>query len=176
MIEKWDQLAMSTGLTLDRGSWLTKPRLSGEYRRYPIELTTYTRRHGKSSTTYTIISLYVTSSGRMLKISPSGALREAIGKALGMEDVQIGNEEFDKNFNIKSHPPEFVTELLGFDVILREDIAKMRTSGWFELALDNQKLTYRRVGVETDPDRLEALFNTLSNLAGKIDGSGNRGF
>lgn len=176
MIEKWEQLAIHTGLTLERGSWLEKPRVSGEYRRHPIELTTYTRRHGKSSTTYTLITLTVPSGGRMLRISPSGALREAIGKALGMQDVQIGNEEFDKNFNIKSHPPEFAAELLEFDVILREDIAGMRSSGWFELALDSQKLTYREVGTEMDPDRLEALFNILSSLADKIDGHSGEGF
>ena len=119
MIERWDRLAMRTGLTLDRGSWLIKPQLSGEYRRHPIELTTYTRRHNKSSTTYTLITLTITNSGQKLKISSSGVLRETIGKIFGAQDVHIGNEEFDKRFNIQSQPPELAVDLLMGDVILR---------------------------------------------------------
>ncbi|MBN1430494.1 MAG: hypothetical protein JXB07_19140 [Anaerolineae bacterium] len=175
-IERWDHLAKRTGLTLERGSWLVKPCISGEYRRHPIELTTYTRSHGKSSTTYTLITLIVANDGKMLKISPSGALREAIGKAFGMQDVQIGFEEFDRHFTIQSQPPEFAVEILSGDVMLREDIAGLKSSGWFELALDGQKLTYREIGRETNPDRLETMFNTLASLADKIDNRGKGRF
>lgn len=167
-IEKWDQLAMRTGLTLDRGSWLVKPRVHGEYRRHSLELTTYTRSHGKSKTTYTLITLYLTNTRGMLTLSPSG-LTGAIGKALGMQDVEIGNEEFDKRFTIKSQPPEFAVDLLGGDLILCDDIARLK-SGWFELKAEGSQLSYREIGRETNPDRLEAMFNTLCALADKIDG------
>jgi len=169
MLEKWDQLAMRTGLTLERGSWLIKPRLHGEYRRHSLELTTYTRSHGKSSTTFTLITLYLTNNSKMLTISSSGMLTEALGKAFGMQDVQIENEEFDKRFTIKSQPPEFAVELLGGDLILCDSIAKLK-SGWFELKVEGSQLTYREIGRETNPDRLEAMFNTLSDIAIKIDG------
>lgn len=175
MIEKWDQLAMHTGLTLERGSWLVKPRVHGEYRRHSLELTTYTRSHGKHSTTYTLITLYLPNNSRMLSISSSGMLTEAIGKAFGMQDVQIGNEAFDKRFTIKSQPPEFAVELLGGDLILCDSIAQLK-SGWFELRVEGSQMTYREVGRETNPERLEAMFNTLTDLAAKIDGQDKGSF
>lgn len=174
MLEQWDQLAMRTGMTLDRGSWLVKPRLSGEYRRHSMDLTTYTVSHGRSSTTYTLITLNLTSSRGMLNLSPSGVLGGAITKALGMQDVQIGNEEFDKRFTIKSEPPEFADEILGGDLILCDSIARLK-SGWFELKVEGSQMHYREVGRETNPDRLEAMFNTLSDLANKIDGQKSKG-
>jgi hypothetical protein len=105
----------------------------------------------------------------MLSISSSGVLTEALGKAFGMQDVQIGNEEFDKRFTVKSQPPEFAVELLGGDLVLCDSIAKLK-SGWFELKVEGSQLAYREIGRETDPDRLEAMFNTLNDLAEKIDG------
>lgn len=168
MLERWDQLAMRSGLTLDRGSWMVKPRIHGEYRRHSLELTTYTRSSGKHSTTYTLITLHLTNNTKLLSIASSGMLTEALGKALGMQDMQIGNEEFDKRFAIKSQPPEFAVELLGGDLILCDSIAKLK-SGWFELKVEGSKLTYREVGRETNPDRLETMLNTLSDLADKID-------
>ena len=172
---KWSQLAARTGLTLEGGSWLVKPRLHGEYRRHTLELTTYTESSGtpgdSSSATYTLITLYLTNNSKMLAISPSG-LTGAISKALGMQDVQIGNEAFDKRFTIKSQPPEFAGELLGGDTMLCDSIAGLRKSGWFELRVEGSQMTYRESGRETNLDRLEAIFNTLCDLADRVDEHG----
>jgi hypothetical protein len=170
--KKWSQLAARTGLTLEGGSWFVKPRLHGEYRRHTLELTTYTESSGtpgdSSSATYTLITLYLTHSSKMLAISPSG-LTGVISKVLGMQDVQIGNEAFDKRFTIKSQPPEFAGELLGGDTVLCDSVARLKKSGWFELRVQGSQMTYRESGRETNPNRLEAIFNTLSDLADRIE-------
>lgn len=174
---KWSRLATRTGLTLEGGSWLVKPRLHGEYRRHSLELTTYTESSGtpgdSSSATFTLITLYLSNNSKMLAISPAG-VTGAISKALGMQDVEIGNEAFDKRFTIKSQPPEFAGELLGSDTMLCDRIAGLRKSGWFELRVEGSQMTYRERGTETNPDRLEAIFNTLSDLADKIEVRGKR--
>jgi hypothetical protein len=175
MLERWDQLAMRTGLILERGSWLVKPRVTGQYRRRGLDLTTYTRSHGKSSTTYTLITLQISNNRGGITLSPSGALAGAITKALGMQDIQIGNEEFDKRFTVKSQPPEFAIDILGSDPMLCDSITRLKT-GWFELKIEGVLLAYREVGRETNPDRLESMFNTLSDLADKVDPRGKGAF
>jgi hypothetical protein len=169
--EAWDQLAMRTGLSLEPGNLITPPKLSGEYRRRPAVLTTYTRGSGRSSTTYTLITLTVQNSGGgALKLTPQGLL-DGIGKALGIQDVTIGDERFDKHFEIRSQPADFAMAALD-DGMLRDGL--IRLSGRFVVALNGTSLTYTEPRLLFDVDNLEMLFNILSDLADKLDGGSRK--
>jgi len=172
--ESWQSLSMRTGLSYQPGSFLVMPSLTGEFRRRPLTLNTYTRSTGKSSVTYTrvIVGLKSPAAGT-LALSPEGFL-SGLGKALGMQDVQVGSERFDKSFMVKGNPPEFATGVLG-DPNLQDALARVRESHTFNLELSGQSITYTEVGLLRDTDFLESLFNTLNDLADKVDGGAKSG-
>jgi hypothetical protein len=169
--EAWNQLAMRTGLTLEPGSFMIPPRLTGEFRRRPASLTTYTRGSGRTTTYYTQVTLTVqNNAGGGLRLTPQGFL-SGLGKALGMQDVEVGDERFDKHFVIHSQPPEFAPNILA-DSMLRDSLLKLSRDATVELS--SSSLSYIESVLQTDVDYLESVFNTMSDLAGKIDGSGQR--
>lgn len=167
--ENWQQLGMRTGLSFTRGGLLTAPSLGGEYRRRSLTLTTFSRSSGRSSTTYTRITLALKSpAAGTLGLSPEGFL-SGLGRALGMQDVQVGNERFDKSFIVKSSPPEFAPAMLG-DPMLQDALLRLREGHSFYLELNAQGITYTEVGRLSNTDFLESAFNVLSDLADRVDG------
>ena len=94
--DAWGRFAMNSGLILNPGSMFTAPRVTGDYKGFDYVLYSFTRRHGKNSTTYTAINMnfpkYVDCN---LHIYQEGFLSK-IGKAFGGQDIQIGEREFDE--------------------------------------------------------------------------------
>jgi hypothetical protein len=170
-LKAWEQLSLRTGLTLDRGGWwAAQANLSGRYRSYPLVLKTYTvGTSSRSRTIYTLVAVGVQNKeGSAFRLSPAGVLSR-LGEALGMQDVKIGDEAFDRRFAITSRPPEFVMALLGDDMLRHSLMDRVKRNA--VIGLEGNRLTYTCMGVEKDVDYLEFLFNLLCDIADRIDGS-----
>lgn len=167
--EVWQTIAMRTGLTLQPGSLLVRPALNGEYRRRALVMNTFTRGTSKSKTVYTRITLSVSNSGGgRLTLSPEGFL-SGLGKSLGMQDIPIGSERFDKSFMIRSAPPEFAQTLLG-DSMMQDSLLQLKEQASYELSLDGGGLTFTARGVLRDSDFIVSIFNAMSDLADRVEG------
>jgi hypothetical protein len=91
-----------------------------------------------------------------------------LGKMLNAQDVQIGNPPFDARFVIKSNPQEFAMKFLG-DAGVQTEI--MEIPDVFRIELEGLSLKYTRHGLEENPDFLTKMFNTMSNLADRLEGN-----
>lgn len=168
----WRELADSTGLTYESGGFLGSSRVTGTYRSHSLTLETFTRGTGKSRTTYTRIVLFVNNqTGAYLALYEEGFFSK-IGKFFGMQDIQIGDEELDQRFIIKSRPESYAAGLLRVGG-LRQRLMEMRP---LNIELDGRELHFEQVGVLKNLDYLRSLFDLLSDLAGAIERTGGEGY
>jgi hypothetical protein len=119
--------------------------------------------NGRSSTTtyhYAVCALGLACALPDLTVSPEGVLSR-IGQALGMQDIELESEDFNRRFRVKCHNPKFAT-----------DVLSPRT---MELLLRAGKLHFRFAGtdvVSAHSGQLQPadLLNRTAVLAGVVDG------
>jgi hypothetical protein len=169
MNRTWADLGVRTGLTLKPAAAFSQPELNGEFRRRPLRVYVYTSGGRRNRTTYTAVALTVNNpANARLEITPSGTMLNFFGKMLNAQDVQIGNPAFDARFVIKSNPPEFAMNFLG-DARVQTEI--MEIPDVFRIELEGPSLRYSKHGLEENADFLTKLFNTMSDLADRLEGN-----
>ena len=158
-----------TWLTLKPGATFSQPELNGEFRGRPMRLYTYSSGGGRHRVTYTAVALTVNNPGNsMLEITPSGTVANFFGKMVKAQDVEIGDPAFDARFVIKSNPPEYAVKVLG-EARLLSGIMDIPDS--FRIGLEGPSLEYSMRGLEENVEFLTKLFNTLSDLADRLEGN-----
>ncbi|QAT39873.1 hypothetical protein [Clostridium sp. JN-9] len=109
--EIWQQLAEEIQDDYVNNGFWSGDRAEAHVYNWIVVLDTYTTSTGKSSITYTRMRApFVNLDNFYFKIYKAGIL-SGLGKALGMEDINIGHKEFDDNFVIKSNNEEKVKQL-----------------------------------------------------------------
>ncbi|MBI3361577.1 MAG: hypothetical protein HY023_10775, partial [Chloroflexi bacterium] len=91
-----------------------------------------------------------------------------IGKFFGMEDVQIGDEDVDRRFIIKSRPETFAARLFT-SINLRQKLLQARA---VNIEVDGRELHFEQQGVETNADYMQFLFDLLSDVAEMVERAG----
>ena len=169
--EVWRQLCEEIGAELvDRGFWKGK-RVQVHIKPWTITLDTYTESSGESHQTYTRIRApYINPEGFRFTIYRKGFL-SGLGKLLGMQDIEVGDPDFDEAFIIQG-TDEFKVMNLFADVKLRQmikDQPKIRlevkdNEGWFgpQFPENVDELRFQVVGVIKDIERLKALFDLFA--------------
>ncbi len=169
--EIWRQLCEEIGAELvDGGFWKGK-KVQVYAKPWTITLDTYTESSGESHQIYTRMRApYVNPEGFRFTIYRAGFL-SGLGKILGMQDIEIGDPEFDEAFIIQG-TDEFKLINLFADVKLRQmikDQPKIRlevkdNEGWFgpQFPENVDELRFQVVGVIKDIDRLKALFDLFA--------------
>jgi len=166
--QAWSELAVRTSLTFEPGGLLSPMRVTGTYRGRPLTLDTYTRSSGKSSTTYTRIRLGVNNpSALSLAIYDENVLSK-LGKALGMQDIQVGDDELDRRFTFKGQPQPVIASLLT-SIGLRQKLLEARS---VHVEVKGQEVYWQQRGAESNADYLQFLFDLLSDLAEAVDRAG----
>jgi hypothetical protein len=161
----WEELSFRHGLTLEPGSFFVSPRLTGGYRGHQLTLDTFTRRTGKSSTIYTRIVLFVNNQDNVYFALYEEGVFSKIGKFFGSEDVQIGDEEVDRRFIIKSRPEGFAVRVFT-SIGLRSRLLQARR---LNIEVDGRELYFEQVGSLTDAEYLQFLFDLLSEMADFVE-------
>ena len=165
----WSDLAARTGLTFEPGGFFGPvPRVTGAYRGHPLTLDTFTRGSGKNRTTYTRIVLFVNNAANVYLALYQESVFSKIGKFFGMQDIQIGDEEIDRRFIIKSKPESFAASPFT-SISLRQQLLQARV---LNVEVDGRELTFEQVGVLKEAEYLKFLFDLLSQLAEKVEAGG----
>jgi hypothetical protein len=100
-----------------------------------------------------------------------------LGKLLGMQDIEVGDFEFDEAFIIKGNDEERVCDLFANAKIRQmiQDQPQIRlevkdSEGWFgpKFPEDVDELHFQVVGVIKDVERLKALFDLFAAVLDQL--------
>ncbi len=144
---------------------------------WTIILDTYTVSNGKTSTVYTRMRApFVDPEGFRFTIYREGIFSD-VGKWFGMQDIEIGDEAFDRDFILKSNQELKLRELLGSSRI-RELInqqpqiyfAVKDDEGFFRSSFPEgvDELYFLVVGIVKDVERLKLLYELFAETLDKL--------
>ncbi len=165
--EIWRQLSDEIGGEFVEGSFTRSSKVEVRIKEWLVTLDTYTVSTGKSSTTFTRMRApYVNPDHFRFSIYRRNIFSN-LGKALGMQDIVIGEPAFDDAFIIKGTDEGKVKQL--FQIAkLREMVQSQPRihltvkddEGWFgsEFPEGVDELYFRVAGVIKDVDRLKSLY------------------
>jgi hypothetical protein len=157
----WNKLAARAGLTFVPGSFWRTPTVTGTYRGHALTLDTFTRSSRHSAARDNRIILFINNRANLYLALYEKTFVSKIGKFLGMRDIQIGDDEFERRFMIKGHPENGVTRLLG-DSKLRARIMAARS---FNVEVIGQELHFEERYCNLDLDYTQSLFDLLTDIA-----------
>lgn len=103
--EIWRKLATQIEGEFIDGGFFNKDKVIAKHGEWEITLDTITRSSGKSRRIFTRIQApYVNKDGFRFRIYRAG-LFTGLGKFFGIEDLEVGYEEFDRDFVIQGNDP-----------------------------------------------------------------------
>lgn len=169
--EIWRKLSDELGAPFVEGGWCKADRVEARHGEWAVTLDTYTQSTGKSTIVYTRMRApYVNPDGFRFTIYRRGPF-SSVGKLLGMQDVEIGDEVFDRDFIIKGNDEAKLRHLFS-NPALREliriqpaiHLSVKDDEGWFgpKFPENVDVLTFAVVGVIKDVDRLKAIYDLFA--------------
>jgi hypothetical protein len=179
--EVWRQLCEEIGADFIQGGFWKGSKVQAQVGPWTVTLDTFTRRHQHQHhhghTTYTRIRApYVNPEGFRFTIYRKGFFSD-LGKLLGMQDIQVGDPEFDEAFIIKGNDeprvvilfsdPE-IRRLIGAQPKIRLEVKD--SEGWFgpRFPENVDELHFQVVGVIKDVGRLKALFELFAAVLDRL--------
>lgn len=143
-------------------------RLEGRVEDFRVTIRPETRSSGKSSTTYTIVEVFLPSPlPYKLRVAKEGLFTK-LGKALfGLSDVEVGDPAFDPLVRIKAEDPLAARLLLGDEEAKRAFTALLESVDGLSGSLsggayaDQEKLHWEKVGYHLDPAQIGAILELL---------------
>jgi len=175
--EIWQQLAHQIGGVFDPGGFLSSTKVRASYGEWIITLDTYTQSSGDSSSTYTRMRApYVNRDGFRFTIYREGIF-SGIGRALGMQDIEVGYPEFDNAFVIKGNSEAhlrtlFANERVRALISAQPDIHFEVKDGegiFGSTFPDGVDMLYFRVcGEIRDIERLRALYDLFAEVLNQL--------
>ena len=177
--EIWQQFAAAVGGNMTEGGFWSGGKVEAAHGQWIVTLDTYTVSTGKSSITYTRMRApYVNPDGFQFTIYRRGIFSD-IGKWLGMQDVEVGEPQFDEDFIIKGNDEAKLRRLFA-DAKLRELISAQPTIhfcvkddenrfwGGRNFPPDVDELYFQVTGVIKDVDRLKLLYGLFSETLDEL--------
>lgn len=162
----WTQVAERANLFFEPGNMFGSGlSVRGVYQGRELTLDSFTRRTGKNSTTYTrIVLLLREPAGLEMTLNTEG-LFSRVGKLLGMQDIQTGDEALDQRYIIKGQPQNLVMSVLqSFD--LRQRLLEAPS---LYIQVKGQQVYYEKRGFDHNENNLIALFDLMTSLAGGVE-------
>jgi hypothetical protein len=169
--EIWQQLARELDARYVKGGFLGNDKLELTHGEWILTLDAYTVMAGKVPIHYTRLRApYVNPDGFRFEIY-RGSVFSSLAKRLGMQDVEIGDRDFDRTFIIKgTHEPKlrrlFANQQLRALIAEQADIqlAVKDDEGWFGPTFGDKvdELSLQVTGVVKDPERLKRLYELFA--------------
>lgn len=166
-LNRWRAIAEHSGLRLDPRTIVHAPQVVGEYRGRPLVMTTASRRRGSLSLRkmWTRVSVTIENPALLGLRFYRQDVVDTLLTSVGLPDIRIGDETFDRRFIVQTDEPHLVTQLFHNatlrDDLIRADVNRVETYG---TTLDAY---YARD--ERDVAHAELLFQTVASLADAID-------
>ena len=175
--EIWKQIANEIdGEFIDQGFW-GKDMLTFKYKEWELLLDTFSRKTGKTTTTYTRFRVpFVNRNNFKFTIYREGFFA-SIGKFFGMQDIQIGDSFFDEEFIIKSNDVNKVKYLLSdkeLKKLFKEqnyvNFTIKEDAGWFsqKYPAGVRVLYFETSGIITNKDVLHGLFQLFMAILDRL--------
>jgi hypothetical protein len=169
--EIWSNLAAQIGGQFHDGGFFGRDRVTAQAGPWVLTLDTFSVSHGKHSTTYTRMRApYVNADGLRFVIYNTGLFSD-LGVALGMQDIQTGDADFDRAFVIKGQPEDKIRLLFADNTLKALLYAQPAVQfevrddeGWFRSEFPEKvdELYFRRVGVMKNLAELKALYDLFA--------------
>src|SRR3954453_20346655 len=175
--EVWRRLSEEIGAEFVQGGLWKRSKVQAHVDPWTVTLDTYTASSDDSSTTYTRLRApYVNPDGFRFTIYRKGFFSD-LGKLLGMQDIEVGDPDFDEAFIIKGND-ESRGRALFSEPKIRQMIQaqpKIRlevkdSEGWFgpKFPEDVDELHFQVVGVVKDVNRLRSLFDLFAAVLDQL--------
>ncbi len=183
--EVWRQLCTEIGADFVDGGFWKGDKVQAQVRSWTVTLDTYSVHTQHSHITYTRMRApFVSRDGFRFSIYRKG-LFSGLGKALGMQDVEVGHSlHFDQDFIIKGNDEAKVRALFANPEIrrligeqpeirleLKDDEGFFRTH--FPEGVD--ELHFQVVGIIKEVDRLKKLFDLFAEVLEELYRMGSAG-
>jgi hypothetical protein len=175
--EIWSRLAEEVNGRYVDGSFLKGALVEVSHDEWTITLDSYAVSTGKTTVVFTRIRApYVNPDGFRFSVSRAGMFTE-IAKWLGMQDIEIGIEEFDRDFVIKGTNEEKLRALFA-NPRIRELIIAQKSlhfgvkheRGLFrkDESPEVDTLEFHVPGIITDIERLKLLFDLFAETLDEL--------
>ena len=175
--EIWRQLSAEMGAHYVAGGFWKGDKVQATYGEWTVTLDVYVISTGKSTISYTRMRApFVNPDGFRYSIYRRGFFT-GLAEWLGMQDVQVGYEEFDREFVIKGTDEEKLRQLFA-SAKIRELIAAQPQigfsvqddEGWFGPSFPEgvDKLEFMVVGVIKDVERLKRLYELFAETLDQL--------
>ncbi|HMJ64310.1 MAG TPA: DUF3137 domain-containing protein [Candidatus Binatia bacterium] len=174
--EIWRQLCTETGADYVQGGFWKGARVQATHDEWTITLDTYAVSTGKTTMVFTRLRApYVNPDHFRFTIYRRGLFSE-IGKWLGMQDVEVGHADFDRDFIIKGTEEKKLRALFD-NPRLRELIAAQPQihltvkddEGWgTAFPADTDELCFHVHGIIKDVERLKLLFDLFAETLDEL--------
>jgi hypothetical protein len=175
--EVWRQLSNEIGAEFVEGGFWKANKVQVHVKPWTITLDTYTVHSQHSHVTYTRMRApYTNPENFRFTIYRKGVFSE-LGKLLGMQDIEVGDPDFDEAFIIKGNDEFKVRDLFANAQIRQmiQDQPAFRldvkdSEGWFGTTFpaDVDELHFQVVGVIKDVERLKALFDLFAMVLDQL--------
>jgi hypothetical protein len=169
--EVWRQLSQEMNGRFTQGTWGKGSKVEVRVHQWTITLDTYVVSTGKSAIVFTRMRApYVNADSFRFTVFPQGFFAK-IGKMFGMQDVEVGFEEFDKSFVIKGTDEtrlrqlfanrgirELIQQLKNFHLEVKDD------EGYFgsDFPEGVDELWLQILGVIKDREQLRNMFDLFA--------------
>ena len=176
--EVWRQLSEEIGAEVVQGGfWKGGSKVQAHVGPWTVTLDTYTFTTGQFFVDISRMRApYVNPEGFRFTIYRKG-LFSGLGKLLGMQDIEVGDPEFDEAFIIKGNDEDRVRALFTDPKIRQmiQDQPQIRlevkdSEGWFgpKFPQDVDELHFQVVGVIKDIERLKAQFDLFAAVLDQL--------
>jgi len=175
--EVWHQLSEDIGAEFVEGGFWKGSKVQAHVGPWTVTLDTYTESHGESSVTYTRMRApYLNPEGFRFTIYRKGFFSD-LGKLLGIQDIEVGDPEFDEAFIIKGNDEGKVCGLFANPKIRQMILAQPKirlevkdSEGWFGPKFPEgvDELHFQVLGVIKDVERLKTLFELFAAVLDQL--------
>jgi hypothetical protein len=176
--EIWRQLSQEMGAEYVEGRLFKgSSRVQAHVGPWTVTLDTYTVSEGHSQVVYTRMRApYVNPDGFRFDVYRKGLFSE-LGKLLGMQDIEVGDEAFDEAMIVKANDPGKVQTLFADPEVRRLVLSQPKirlevkdNEGWFapKFPSNVDELKFQVVGVMKDKERLKALFDLFAAVLERL--------
>ena len=175
--EVWRQLGDEAGTEFVEGGFWKGSKVQAHVGPWTVTLDTHTVHTGHAHFTYTRMRApYVNPEGLRFTVYRKGFFSE-LGKLLGMQDIEVGDPEFDEAFIVKGTDEFKVRELFADpevrSLLLAQPEVRLEvkdSEGWFGPSFpeDVDELHFQVVGVIKDVERLKGLFDLFAAILDRL--------
>jgi hypothetical protein len=175
--EVWRQLCSEIGAEFVEGGFWKGNKVQAHVGEWTVTLDTYTVSTGKTHVTYTRMRApYVNMEGFRFTIYRKNFF-SGLGKFFGMQHIETGDPEFDRDFVIKSNSEARAMALFSNEKIRRLIQAQPSIhlevkddEGWFGAKFPQgaDELYFRVTGVVKDIERLKALYALFAEVLNQL--------